>query len=238
MKFLHGFTADRVHCIAGVTSGTSVPETAVNFIRGMGFLMVPVEQIGANTFLAAVTRVLKIGFVLFGHVRQPFMGKQRLIVLRAISQRRNDGDRIFGKVVGAMHEMTGQGNGVRSKRIDVCDVMKQTKFQTTPAENIDIGTTVREDFFLKIENIIAFLFRCASCHKRFPIFRIHPVRIAVGRRRNGAHIIIVFFPIEEMRKVTFVEFFDTERFREIGEFHRNEVERVDEPNVKHVHRQT
>ena len=146
-----------VHCIAGVTSGALVQETTVNFIRGMGFLMVPVEQIGANTFLATVTRVLNIGFVLFDRVRQPFMGKQRLIVLRAISQRRNDGNRICGKVVGAIHEMTGRGDGERSKRIDVCDVMKQlTKFQTTPAENIDIGTTVREDFFLKIENIIAF----------------------------------------------------------------------------------
>ena len=102
MKFLHGFAADRVHCIAGVTSGTSVPETAVKFIRGMGFLMVPVEQIGANTFLAAVMRVLNTNFVLFGRVRQPFMGKQRLIVLRAISHRWNDGDRIFRKVVGAI----------------------------------------------------------------------------------------------------------------------------------------
>ena len=157
MKFLHGFTADRVHGIAGITSGTSVPETAVNLIRGMSFLMVPVEQIGANTFLAAVTPVLNIGFVLFGRVRKPFVGKQRLVVLGAISQRRNDGDRIFGKVVGAIHEMAGRRDGERSKRIDVCDVMKQfAKFQTTPAENIDIGTTVRDDFFLKVENIIAF----------------------------------------------------------------------------------
>ena len=118
--------------------------------------MVPVEQIGTNTFLAAVTRVLNIGFVLFGHVRQPFVRKQRLVVLRAISHRWNDADRIFGKVVGAIHEMTGRGDGERSKRIDVGDVMKQfAKFQTTPAKNIDIGTTIREDFFLKVEDIIA-----------------------------------------------------------------------------------
>ena len=52
MEFLHGFTTDRVHCIAGETSGTSVPETAVDFICGRSFSMVPVEQIGPNTFLA------------------------------------------------------------------------------------------------------------------------------------------------------------------------------------------
>ena len=156
MKFLPGLAADRVHRIAGVTSGTSVPETTVNFIRGVCFLMVPVEQIGTNTFLAAVTRVLNANFVLFGHVRQPFMGKQRLIVLGAISHRRNDGDRIFGKVVGAIHEMTGRGDGERSERIDVRDVMKQfAKFQTAPAENIDVGTAVREDFLLKIKHVIA-----------------------------------------------------------------------------------
>ena len=97
MEFLHGFAADQVHGIVGVTSGTSVPKTAVDFIRSMGFLMVAVEQIGTNTFLATVTRVLNMGFVLFGCVREPFMGKQRLVVLWAISQRRNDGDRTLGR---------------------------------------------------------------------------------------------------------------------------------------------
>ena len=155
MKFLHGLTADHVHRIAGVTSRTSVPETAVNFVRGVRFLMVPVEQIGADTFLAAVTRVLNMNLTLLGRVRQPFMGKQRLIVLGAISHGWNDSDRIFGKVVGAIHEMTGRGDGERSERIDVRDVDKQlAKLHAAPAENIDIGTAVREDFFLKIKYVI------------------------------------------------------------------------------------
>ena len=113
MELLHGFTADRVHGITGVTSGTPVPETAMDFIRGMGFLVVAVEQIGTNKFLATVTRVLNIGFVLFGCVQQPLM------------ERRNDGDRIFGKVIGAIHKMTGRPDGECCKRIDVCDVTKQ-----------------------------------------------------------------------------------------------------------------
>ena len=46
MELLHSFTADRIHSIVGVTSETSVPETAVNFVRSMGFFMVVVEQIG------------------------------------------------------------------------------------------------------------------------------------------------------------------------------------------------
>ena len=32
VKFLHGFAVDRIHGIAGVTSRTSVPETAVDFV--------------------------------------------------------------------------------------------------------------------------------------------------------------------------------------------------------------
>ena len=81
MEFLHGFAIDRVHGIASVTSWASVPETAVDFVHGMGFLVIAVEQIGLNTFLATVTCVLDIRFVLFGRVREPFMGKQLLFVL-------------------------------------------------------------------------------------------------------------------------------------------------------------
>ena len=43
----------------------------------------------------------------------------------------------------------------------------------------------------------------------------------------------VFFLVEDVRKVTFSEFLN-----EVGEFHRDEIERVHEPDVKHVHRQT
>ena len=129
--------------------------------------------------------------------------------------------------------MTGRSDGERSERIDVGDVVKQfAKLHATSAENIDVGMTIRDDFFFKVENVIAFLFHRVPCHERFFIFRIHSVRIVVGRRRDGTNIILVFFLVEEMRKVAFGEFFDTERFREIGEFHRNEIERVDEPDVK------
>ena len=126
--------------------------------------------------------------------------------------------------------MTGRGDGERSERIDVGDVVKQfAKLHTTASENIDVAMTVRDDFFFKVENVIAFLFRRVPCHKRFPIFRTHSVQIVVRCRRSGTHIIIlVFFLVEEMRKVTFLEFFDIERFRKIGEFHQNEIERVDE----------
>ena len=103
--------------------------------------------------------------------------------------------------------MTGRGDGERSKQIDVGDVVEQfAKLHTAPAQKIDVGTTIRDNFFFKVENVIAFLFRLVLCHKRFPIFRIHAVQVVVGRRRNGTNIIL-------MRKVTFGKFFDTERFR-------------------------
>ena len=125
MEFLHGFAIDRVHGIASVTFWASVPETAMDFVRRMGFLAIAVKQIGANTFLATVCVRAEISFVLFGRAREPFMCKQGLFVLGAISQQWNDSDRIFWEVVSAIHEMAGRRDGECCKRIDVCDVVKQ-----------------------------------------------------------------------------------------------------------------
>ena len=151
----------------------------------MRFFVVAVEQIVTFAFLPTVACVLDIDFVLIGRVRQPFVRKHRLIVV-PISHRWNDADRIFRKVVGAIHEMTGRGDGKRSERIDVGDFVKQfAKLHTTPAENIDVGMTVRDDFFFKVENVIAFLFRRVPYHERFFIFRIHSVRIVVGAGGMG-----------------------------------------------------
>ena len=69
VKFLHGFAVDRIHGIAGVTSRTSVQETAVDFERGMRYFVVAVEQIVTFAFLATVACVLDIDFVLIGRVR-------------------------------------------------------------------------------------------------------------------------------------------------------------------------
>ena len=127
---------------------------------------------------------------------------------------RNDADRIFEKVVGTVHEMTGRGDGERPERIDVGDVVKHlAKHHATPAQNIDVGTTVRDNFFFKVKHVISFLFRRVLCHERFRIFRIHAVLVVVGHGWNGANVILVVFLVEEMRKVTFGKFFDTERFR-------------------------
>ena len=76
VKFLHGFTVDRIHGIAGVTSRTPMPETAVDFERSMRFFfVVAVNYIVTFAFLATVACVLNIDFVLIGRVRQPFVRK-------------------------------------------------------------------------------------------------------------------------------------------------------------------
>ena len=95
MELLHGFAIDLAHGIASVTSWTSMPETAVDFLGRVRLFVITVKQIGTNTFLANVTCVLDISFVLFGRVREPFMGKQRLFVLGVISQRWKNSDRTF-----------------------------------------------------------------------------------------------------------------------------------------------
>ena len=89
------------------------------------FYVVAVEEIASDMFLAAVMCVLDVNFFFFGGVQQPFIHKQRLLVTGSISQRWNGGDRIFGKIVGVIHKMTGRGNGERCERIDVGDVVKQ-----------------------------------------------------------------------------------------------------------------
>ena len=62
------------------------------------------------------------------------MRKQGLFLLRGISHGRNDANRIFEKVVGAVHEMAGRGDSGRPEQIDVGDVVKQfAKLHTTLA---------------------------------------------------------------------------------------------------------
>ena len=112
VEFLHGFTIDQVHGIAGITSWTSVQKQPwTSNARGMSFLVVAIQQIRTDTFLPTVTCVLDVNLVLFGGVRQPLMCKQRLFVLWRISHGWNDGDRIFRKVIGAIHEMVCRRNG-------------------------------------------------------------------------------------------------------------------------------
>ena len=235
IKFLHGFMIVHVDGIADVTFRATVPETALDFVRGMGFFVITVEEIIADAFLPAVACVLYMDFALLGRVRQPFVHKQGLFLLGGISHGRDDTDRIFGKVVGTVHEMAGRGDGERRERIDIGDVVKQfAKRQTTTAQNINVRTTVRDDFFMEIEHVVAFSFRGVPYHKRFFIFWIHAVGIVVGRWWNGPHVILVIF-VKKMRKVTFGKFFNPKRFREIGEFHREKIERIDEADVKHLH---
>ena len=103
------------------------------------------------------------------------------------------GDRIFRKVIGAIHEMAGRGDGERPERIDVGDIVKQfAKLHTTPSEKINVGTTVREDFFFKIKNVIAIAHSLMPHHKRFFIFGIHFVWIVIRCRWNGTDILISY----------------------------------------------
>ena len=76
MEFLHGFVIDWVQGIEGVTFWATMPETAVDFIRRVRLFVITVKQIGTNTFLTTVACMLDVTFVLFGRVREPFMGKQ------------------------------------------------------------------------------------------------------------------------------------------------------------------
>ena len=109
----------------------------MDFERGMRFYVVAVEEIASDMFLAAVMCVLDVNFFFFGGVQQPFVHKQRLLVTGSISQRWNGGDRIFGKIVGVIHKMTGRGNSERCERIDVGDLVKQlAKLEKTHCRRI------------------------------------------------------------------------------------------------------
>ena len=68
MEFLHGFAIDWVHGITSVTSWTSMPETAVDFVGRVCLFVITVKQIGTNAFLATVACMLNMSFVFFGRV--------------------------------------------------------------------------------------------------------------------------------------------------------------------------
>ena len=86
--------------------------------------------------------------------------------------------------------------------------------------------------------VIALFFECVPCQKPLPIFGTHSIGTVIRGGRNGSDVIFVFFLVEEVRKVSFGEFFDSKRFWKVGQFHRNEVERIDEFNVQHGNFQT
>ena len=110
----------------------------------IGFFMVAVEQLRVNVFLAAIACMLDMSFMLVGGVGLPFVCKQGLSVLWRISHQRNNGDRVFEKVIDARWQaeaMVSILNGV-----DVGNVVKQlTKLHTASTQNTNIRVTVRDD---------------------------------------------------------------------------------------------
>ena len=69
IKFLHGFMIVHVDGIAGVTFRATVLKTALDFVSGMRFFVITVEEIITDAFLAAVACVLNMNFALLGRIR-------------------------------------------------------------------------------------------------------------------------------------------------------------------------
>ena len=151
-----------------------------------------------------------------------------MFVLWRTSDWRNDGNRVFGKIIGSVHFMVRRRDGKGTERIDVRNAKKQfPKLKTTATQNIHVGSTVGYNFFVKFEDVAALFFGRVPCQKRLSIFWAHTVWIVVGRGWNGADVILVFFFVEEVRKVSFGKFFDPKLFGRVGQSHGNEFERID-----------
>ena len=86
------------------------------------------QHVSRYRYLHAVYR-----FLLSPPCTKAIYGQTMIVFLGAISQRWNDGNRIFGMVTGAIHKMAGRRNGKDGEWIDIGNVVKQfAKLHTTP----------------------------------------------------------------------------------------------------------
>ena len=147
----------------------------------------------------------------------------------------DNGDDVFFQIVGSVHGAACRGNREICKRIDLGYVVKQlAKFQTASAQNVHIGTAISHDFFLEVKHVIAVSHTIVPFHKHFSIARAHSVGIVIGCGGYRTDLSFIFFLIKEVREISFDKFFHTKRFWEIRKFHRDEIQRIDEFDVKHL----
>ena len=88
----------------------------------------PVIQFQVNVIAARQISCVRAGHsfrVLFGRVRQRFMGKPRLLVPGTIPERGNDGDGALREEGGSIHKVACRRDRECCKQVDLIEVVKQ-----------------------------------------------------------------------------------------------------------------
>ena len=144
----------------GETSGAPVPEAAVEFVDGLGDVVVPVHVIvfGAleDDVLSAVAGVtnVHVGFPVL--VRQPFEGRQGMgFALLVPTTDGFRGQLSFGHVFGAVEEVAGRGDGDTAlEGVEPADLFEfLTEDLARAFEQEHVRFAVSHEFLLKVENV-------------------------------------------------------------------------------------
>ena len=142
----------------GETFGAPVPKAAVEFVDGLGDVVVPVHVVGFSTLedhvFSTVTSVTDghVGFPV--EVRQPFQGRQgmgfALLVPAADGFR---GQLSFGHVFGAVEEVAGRGDGDTAlEGVEPTDLFEFLAEHLARAfEQEHVRFAVSHEFLLKLE---------------------------------------------------------------------------------------
>ena len=94
-----------------------------------------------------------------------------------------------------------------------------------------IGLAVRQQFVLEIENVSFGYFFAVPFVEFFFSLRGHSIGIVVGFVGHVPFVDLVLLSVEEMWKEAFLQFIESECFREVGQCHGKKVHGVDEFEV-------
>ena len=219
---------DRIHSISGVTLVAAMPQAPLNFPNSVRLNVEAIDKVLANALLSVLAGLVTGNNIALSDPGRHLQGDDRLFVFRLVSARRNDGDGVLLEERFTEDEVTGRGNGeTRGEGVNSCDLMEKfAKLETTTTQNVHIGLAVPQNFGLKVELVVALGKVDVPCIKLFAVIGVHAIRIVELRVWKRSNIILVLSTVKEMREVTFLKLCETKRFREGGEFHWDETERV------------
>ena len=184
----HGLVVHLVACLVAVgkTFGASVPKAAVEFVDGLGDVVVPVHVIGfiplEDHVFPTVTGVTDrhVGFSV--EVCQPFQGCQGMgFALLVPTTDGFRGQLSFGHVFGAVEEVAGRGDGDTAlEGVEPTDLFEfLTEHLARAFEQEHVRLAVGFEFLLKTEDVVG-LVRVIPLVEISSSFDRHAFGIVVG----------------------------------------------------------
>lgn len=164
-------------------------------------------------------------FISLSDVSQHLECNNRLLVLRCITTRCNNGDRVLAKKGLVKYQIASGGDGkADGEGVHIGHLTEQlAKLQTTAAKNVNIRLAVTQAFCLEIEDVVA-VEEIVVPHVEFlAITRFHSVWIIELSVRKRSNVALILGTVKEVWKETFFQLCETKRFWKISQSHRDEA---------------